>query len=141
MDKLKFGTKIDWFGLTLLLGPALGISLFTFLSVIDTAPTSSVITQNIMIIISLLFWLFVILCFGFTYYTIENSILTARMAYFRTQKINIEDIKEFKQQEFGQKVYGLSKDVLSIRLNNGSFLNITPKDIDGLTNAISVRRP
>lgn len=140
MNKLKFGTKIDWFGLTLVLGPAIGISIFAILSFIDSAPSSNQITPYILLVITVIIWLYAILSFGFTYYTIDGNIITARMAYFRVQKINIEDIKELKQQEFGQKVLGLSKDVLSIKLTNGNFLNISPKDIDGLINEIERRR-
>lgn len=139
MNKLKFKTKIDWFGLTLLLGPAIGVSIFTLLSIIDTAPSSSMITQNIMLIITAIIWLFTFLSFGFTYYIIDDVSLTARMAYFRKKKISLKEVKEIKIQEFGKSIFGLSKDVLSIRLNNNDFLNISPKDIDGIIKEIEIR--
>lgn len=139
-EKLKFKSRIDWFGLTIVLGPAIGVSIFTILSIIDTAPSSSQITQNIMLVISALVWLFAILSLGFTYYIIDDSSLTARMAYFKSSTIRIEDISGFRKQEFGKKILGLSKDILSIRLKNGSLLNISPKDIDRLINEIEKRR-
>ncbi len=135
-EKLKFRTKIDWFGLTIVLGPAIGVSIFTILSIIDTAPSSSQVTPNIMLIISALVWFTAFLSFGFTYYIIDNNTLTARMAFFRSRKVKIEDIIEIKTQEFGKNILGLSKDVLSIKLKNDGFLNISPKDLDSIINEI-----
>jgi hypothetical protein len=140
MNSKKFITKKDWFGMVLTLGPALMITLFTILSILDTAPSSSKITQIIMITISIIFWSYVVLCWYFTYYILDENTLTARMAYFRYQKINIAEIEEMKKQEFGKGVLGLSKDILSIKLLNDTILNISPLDIDGLVIEINLRK-
>ncbi|MCB0702338.1 MAG: PH domain-containing protein [Candidatus Kapaibacterium sp.] len=127
MNKKRFATKIDWFGLTILLVPAIAVSIFTIISIIDTAPSSSKITMNIMIVISILFWGFVLLSLFATYYELDERKIKARMAFFRVKEAEFREIEDVSTQEFGKSIIGLSKDVISIKLKNGNILNISPR--------------
>ena len=80
--------------------------------------------------------MFLLLAWNFTYYTVDETTLTVRMALFRWTTIKIDDIKEIRSQNFGQWIFGLSKDVLSIKLKDGGELNISPKRPNDLINEI-----
>jgi len=130
MDKIKFDTKKDWLGKTLLFGPTLVISTLTILKLSGVSFGPVIPKVEPLIIGSVGFWLFLILAWNFTYYTIDQTTLTARMALLRWTTIKIEDIKEIKSQEFGQFTFGLSKDVLSIKLKNGGEKIVPSRDFE-----------
>jgi hypothetical protein len=115
MDKIKFDTKKDWLGKTLLFGPTLVISTLTILKLSGVSFGPVIPKVEPLIIGSVGFWLFLILAWNFTYYTIVQTTLTARMALLRWTTIKIEDIKEIKSQEFGQFTFEISNYVQLIR--------------------------
>jgi hypothetical protein len=115
MDKIKFDTKKDWLGKTLLFGPTLVISTLTILKLSGVSFGPVIPKVEPLIIGSVGFWLFLILAWNFTYYTIDQTTLTARMALLRWTTIKIEDIKEIKSQEFGQFTFEISNYVQLIR--------------------------
>lgn len=140
MEKIKFDTKKDWMGKLLLFGPTLVITTLTILKV-SGVPFGKVIpTAEPLIIGTIGFWLFLLLAWNCTYYTIDQTTLTARMALFRWSTIKLDDIKEIKSQTFGLWIFGLSKDVLSFQLKNGGELNISPKRPEDLINEIEKRK-
>ena len=98
MNKKRFATKIDWFGLTILLVPAIAV-----------------------------FWGFVLLSLFATYYELDERKIKARMAFFRVKETEFREIEDVSTQEFGKSIIGLSKDVISIKLKNGNILNISPR--------------
>ena len=140
MNRIKYDTKKDWLGKTLLLGPTLFISTLTILNLSGVSFEPIIPNAKPLIIGSVGFWIFFLLAWNFTYYTIDNRTLTARMALLRWTTIKINDIKEIKSQEFGQFTFGLSKDVLSIKLKNGGELNISPKRPDDFIKEIEKRK-
>lgn len=140
MNRIKFDTKKDWFGKTLLLGPTIFISTLTILNLIGVSFEPVIPKPKPLIIGSIGFWIFFLFAWTFTYYTIDNRTLTARMALLRWTTIKIDDIKEIKSQEFGQFTFGLSKDVLSIKLKNGRELNISPRRPDDFIKEIEKRK-
>ncbi len=93
-----------------------------------------------MFIGAIFFWTFFILTWNFTYYTIGETTLTVRMALFRSTTITLDEVQEIKKQKFGQFTFGLSKDVLSIKLKNGRELNISPSQPDELIIEIEKRK-
>ncbi len=113
-------------GKTLLFGPTLVISTLTILKLSGVSFGPVIPKVEPLIIGSVGFWLFLILAWNFTYYTIDQTTLTARMALLRWTTVKIDDIKEIKSQEFGQFTFGLSKDVLSIKLKNGGETKLFP---------------
>jgi uncharacterized membrane protein YdbT with pleckstrin-like domain len=140
MNRVRFETKKDWFGKILLFGPALIITTLAILHVSGLNFGRVISTPWPFIIGGLFFWLFAFLGWNFTYYVIDQNTLTARMALFRSTTVNIDDIKEIKAQEYGLRVFGLSKDVLSIKLKTGGELNISPKEPNELTSEVERRR-
>lgn len=140
MDKLKFDTKKDWMGKILLFGPTLTITTVTILKIGGVSFGKVIPTAEPLIIGTIGFWLFLLLAWNFTYYTIDQTTLTARMALIRWTTIKLDDIKEIRSQNFGQWTYGLSKDVLSIKLKTGGELNISPKRPRDLINEIEKRK-
>ncbi|WP_162416241.1 PH domain-containing protein [Cyclobacterium roseum] len=140
MNKIKFDTKKDWLGKTLLLGPPLLISTLTILNLIGVSFNPVISNATPLIIGSVGFWIFFLLAWNFTWYTINNRTLTARIALLRWRTIKIDDIQEIKSQEFGHFIFGLSKDVLSIKLKNGAELNISPNRPDDFIKEVEKRK-
>jgi hypothetical protein len=140
MNRVRFETKKDWFGKSLLFGPALIITTLAVLQVSGLNFGRVIPTPLPLIVGGLFMWLFAFLAWNFTYYVIDQHTLTARMALFRWTTVNIDDIMEIKAQEYGLRVFGLSKDVLSIKLKTGGELNISPKEPNELMSEVERRR-
>lgn len=140
MDKIKFDTEKDWMGKGLLFGPTLMITTITILRYTEIIRWEDFIPINDLLIMTGFFWFFVLITWNFTYYILDETSLTARMSYIWKKKIKLSDIKEMKRQKLRPFIYGLSSNVLSIKLKNGTELNITPKQTDELINEINKRR-
>ncbi len=140
MTKTRFDTKKDWLGKCLLFGPALIVSTLTVLKIIGVDFGKAIPTLEPLLIGCLFFWLFIVLAWNFTDYKIGRTTLTARMALIRWKTIKLEDIKEIKMQEYGLFTFGLSKDVLSIKLKNGGQLNISPEQPQEFLQELEKRR-
>jgi hypothetical protein len=139
MEKIRFYTKKDWTGIILLFGPTLIITTLTILKINGVSFGKYNPIEEPLIISTIAFWMFLILAWKFTYYTMDKTSLNARMALFRSKTINIQDIKEIRKQNFESKIFGLSKDVLSIKLKSGGELNISPMQPEAFIHEIQKR--
>jgi hypothetical protein len=136
---MRFITKKDGFGTSLILAPPILISLLLILTWTGTIPKNEILPAIPLLIGSVSFWVFFIVTWFFTYYTLDDQTLTVRMTYFKSRTIALADIKRMKKQEFGAWTYGLSKDVLCVELSNGHSLNISPENRDQMISEIQKR--
>jgi hypothetical protein len=133
----KFQSKIDWFGRLFNLVPPIIMTCLLLVVITGITP----IPPEPVLICTIYFWAWVLLVWNFSYYELTNDSLIARRAYFFYRKIRLKEITHLQKSNFGVgPIYGLSKDVLIIRLKKGRPLNISPRDPDGLIEAIEKRR-
>ena len=140
MNEIRFETKKDWMGKFLLGGPTFIITILTVLRLSDVEFGKAIPPAESLIMATIFFWIFSIVTWNFTFYTLDGTTFTARFAYFKKMTVKLSDIKDIKTQEFGQWIYGLSKDVIVIRLNNGRELSISPLRANDLIDEIEKRK-
>lgn len=132
---MRFETKIDWMGMSLILGAPIILSFVFLLKLSDIIDADIFLPKEHLFVATPIFWIWAALVWKGTYYTIENDKLTARFAFiWRT--VQIQEIIELKKIVFGRSTYGLSKDVLSIRYGKSRFLDISPTDRDEMIRII-----
>lgn len=123
--KRKFKSRKRKFYKFILFGPAILITLLAVISL------SSLITTpfptSLFIITPLFFWLYLFILWNFTFYILKAEHLIVYYSGLPLKKIKLEDITGFSHSEYGLWIYGLSKNVLTLKLKNGKRLNITPE--------------
>ena len=123
---MRFETKKDWMGKLLLFVPTLLITILSLISLLKLNLRMELPPSRILLSASILFWTWLLLAWQFTYYTLDKTHFSASFALFFRARVKLEDIEEIKTQTFGRRIYGLSKDVLAIKMKNGRQLNISP---------------
>ncbi len=140
MSTLRFETKKDWMGKLLLFVPCLLITILSLASVFGLNFGMDLPPSQTLLFASIFFWTWLLLAWKFTYYTLDEKHLSVRFALFFSRRVKLEQIKEVNTQTFGRRIYGLSKDVLAIKMTNGGQLNISPVKRAELKTEIEKRR-
>lgn len=133
---LKFQTKKDAFGKVLIFTPAIIMTglLIGVLTGVADIPKAPVLFGTI------LCWIFLFVVWNFTYYELKDDKLIAIMGLVKTREISLKDIIGYDRNKYGLWIYGLSKDVLTVKIKNGHPLNISPLDPNRLIKEIEDRK-
>jgi hypothetical protein len=134
----RFETKKDSLIKAIIFGPTIIVTVFTF--IVITKLFNINIPVDPLILITVLFWTYLLIVWRFTYYELKQDKFIARFAYFASRKVNVNDIVEIKSKYSGGRIYGLSFDIVSLKLRNGKKLNISPVDKERLIKEIEKRK-
>jgi hypothetical protein len=134
--KDRFDTKKDGLMKTMIFCPTIVVTVFTIIARIFNIN----IPIEPLIFMTVLSWIYLIIVWRFTYYYFDQNTIIARFAYIAHKKTNVNDIVEIKTKYSGGRIYGLSFDIIILKLKNGKEIIISPKDKEGLINEIEKRK-
>jgi hypothetical protein len=121
----RFETKKDNFMAFIIFGPSVILTLIMLNDRWDILPGIELPAYGIPVSLPAFFWLFSLSVWFRTYYEIFDGKLVARFSFLK-RTIPLSQIKSIGEAHAGQRIYGLSMDVVSISYGKRRHINVSP---------------
>ncbi|GAB5556890.1 MAG: hypothetical protein SchgKO_11030 [Schleiferiaceae bacterium] len=127
MQPRRFETKKDNFMAFVIFGPSVILTLIMLDNRWDLLPGIELPVFDMPVSLPAFFWLFSLSAWFRTYYEIYDGKLIARFSFLK-RTIPLSQIKSIGEANAGQRIYGLSTDVVSISYGKRRHINVSPEE-------------